>query len=334
MYSLANVTVWSSRLTKPWIITGSLLPPPYALPPIIPTVRLPLIKGYNSLIHAPRLVDPDTVYAVLHYDGADDADPISDPPTASGTELLEYNMGILISCLIIRGWLIHSQVPLENVGITGTGDADQVFNVSFGVSIGASGLFLEINDVAYVPPTLPTLLKILTGATESSDFNATENTNIINTKGSVIEINITGFPGHPFHLHGHSFDVVQSAGGERNLVNPPRRDVVVTAGNLVDKHYVVRGANSKRRGHPSHYSLHRRQSRPLVPPLPHWLAFFFSLNPCAKVDPVQDMHLEAGLAAVFVEAPSDIISGDDAVVPNSAWEGLCDAYYALDSAFQ
>ena len=129
-------------------------------------------------------------------------------------------------------WLTHVPVPLDNVGITGTGDADQVFNVSFGVSIDASGLTLEINDVAYVPPTLPTLLKILSGATEASDFNTTENINIINTKDSVIEINITGFPGHPFHLHGHSFDVVQSAGGERNLVNPPRRDVVVTAGNL------------------------------------------------------------------------------------------------------
>jgi hypothetical protein len=125
-----------------------------------------------------------------------------------------------------------------------------------------------------VPPTLPTLLKILTGATESSDFNATENTNIINTKGSVIEINITGLPGHPFHLHGHSFDVVQSAGGSRNLVNPPRRDVVVTAGNPADTDYPARGANGKRRSHPSHYSLHRRQPRPLVPPLPHWLVSF------------------------------------------------------------
>jgi len=46
------------------------------------------------------------------------------------------------------------------------------------------------------------------------------------------------------------------------------------------------------------------------------------------------MHLEAGLAAVFVEAPSDIINGGDAVVPNLAWEGLCDAYSALDPAFQ
>jgi len=226
--------------------------------------------------------DPDTVYAVLHYEGADDADPTSDPPTASGTALLEYNM-----------------VPLDNVGITGTGDADQVFNVSFGVSIGASGLSLEINDVSYVPPTLPTLLKILSGATETSDFNTTENTNIINTKGSVIEINITGFPGHPFHLHGHSFDVVRSAGGQRNLVNPPRRDVVVTAGATpVTIRFIA--------DNPGPWFLH-----------------------CHI-----DMHLEAGLAAVFVEAPSDITSGDDAVVPNSAWEGLCDAYYALDSAFQ
>ena len=44
-------------------------------------------------MHTLFSVDPDTVYAVLHYDGADDADPTSDPPVASGTELLEYNMG-------------------------------------------------------------------------------------------------------------------------------------------------------------------------------------------------------------------------------------------------
>ena len=161
-----------------------------------------------------------------------------------------------------------------------------MFNVSFGVSIGASGLSLEINDVSYVPPTLPTLLKILSGVgDEASDYNTTENTNIINTRGSVIEINITGLPGHPFHLHGHSFDVVQSAGGERNLVNPPRRDVVVTAGNSADLGYVARGANDKHRCHPSHYSLHRRQSGTLVPPLPYWLVLFW-LSPCTKVDPV------------------------------------------------
>jgi len=165
------------------------------------------------------------------------------PPTLRPQVVLNYLSTTWVArflASLFRHWLIHSPVPLENVGITGTGEADQVFNITFDVSIDASGLSLEINDVAYVPPTLPTLLKILTGATEEGDFNTTENTNIINTKDSVIEINITGFPGHPFHLHGHSFDVVQSAGGERNLVNPPRRDVVVTAGNLADISYAAR----------------------------------------------------------------------------------------------
>ncbi|KAF8175059.1 hypothetical protein K438DRAFT_1979933 [Mycena galopus ATCC 62051] len=31
---------------------------------------------------------------------------------------------------------------------------------------------------------------------------------------------------HPFHLHGHAFDIVQSASGPVNYVNPPRRDVI------------------------------------------------------------------------------------------------------------
>jgi iron transport multicopper oxidase len=32
------------------------------------------------------------------------------------------------------------------------------------------------------------------------------------------------------HLHGHAFDVTQSAGGVENLVNPVRRDVVTMMG--------------------------------------------------------------------------------------------------------
>jgi iron transport multicopper oxidase len=45
-----------------------------------------------TYVYSPT-VDPDTVYAVLHYEGASNADPTSTPPTANGTALLEYNMG-------------------------------------------------------------------------------------------------------------------------------------------------------------------------------------------------------------------------------------------------
>jgi len=90
-------------------------------------------------------------------------------------------------------------VPLDNPGITGSGPADQVFNISFTLAVDSAGLAFLVNGVQYKPPTLPTLLKVLSGANETSDFDPNENALIINP-GSIVEINVTGFPGHPFHL--------------------------------------------------------------------------------------------------------------------------------------
>jgi len=46
------------------------------------------------------------------------------------------------------------------------------------------------------------------------------------------------------------------------------------------------------------------------------------------------MHLEAGLAAVFIEDPNGTRDGPKSVVPDPAWQGLCKAYNALDPALQ
>ena len=46
------------------------------------------------------------------------------------------------------------------------------------------------------------------------------------------------------------------------------------------------------------------------------------------------MHLEAGLAALFVEDPQGTRDGPKSVRPDPAWEGLCKAYYELDPALQ
>jgi len=41
------------------------------------------------------VVDPNTIYAVLHYEGADEvADPPLPAPIANGTHLLEHNFGM------------------------------------------------------------------------------------------------------------------------------------------------------------------------------------------------------------------------------------------------
>lgn len=74
-----------------------------------------------------------------------------------------------------------------------------MFNISFTAVVNSDGVAFLINGVQYKPPKLPTLLKVLSGANKTSDFDPNENAVIINP-GSVVEINVTGFPGHPFHL--------------------------------------------------------------------------------------------------------------------------------------
>jgi iron transport multicopper oxidase len=42
-----------------------------------------------------------------------------------------------------------------------------------------------------------------------------------------------------------------------------------------------------------------------------------------------DLHLQAGLAVVFAEAPDDVLSGADSVDPDDEWDELCPIYNAL-----
>ncbi|KAG8687664.1 laccase, partial [Ceratobasidium sp. 395] len=156
-------------------------------------------------------LDPTNVFAVLHYDGAPDAEPTTEQGTATGAApLIEENLHALI-----------------NPGAPGgSAPADMVVNLAIGRSTVNSVPAFTFNGVAYKSPDLPTLLKILAnGATTAADFAASEHTIPLDFN-KVIELRITGGANHPIHLHGHVFDVVQSLGGSINYVNPPRRDVV------------------------------------------------------------------------------------------------------------
>lgn len=58
----------------------------------------------------------------------------------------------------------------------------------------------KVNGRSYKPPSLPTLLKVLSGANTDDDFDASENSFVIGS-GEVVEINISGVVNpHPFHL--------------------------------------------------------------------------------------------------------------------------------------
>ncbi|KAG6872865.1 hypothetical protein C0995_005853 [Termitomyces sp. Mi166 len=118
--------------------------------------------------------------------------------------------------------------PLEKPGAPGgSGPAD----VSLCLNVTHINGRFAINGASFHPPNVPVLLQIMSGARLAQDLLPAGNVYPL-PRNKTIELIIPGgSPGspHPFHLHGHNFDVVRSAGSSvYNYNNPVRRDVVST----------------------------------------------------------------------------------------------------------
>jgi len=215
--------------------------------------------------------------AILRYMGASVADPITNN-TPSQIPLVETNL--------------H---PLTNPGapgIPGYGNAD--INLTLVVSSDSNKYY--VNGVSFQPPTVPVLLQILSGAQQASQLLPNGSV-IVLEANKVVELTMSstgpGVP-HPMHLHGHTFDVVQSAGNSTfNYVNPVRRDVVSAGGD--NQQIVIRWVTDN--------------SGP-------WFLHCHI-----------DWHLDLGLAVVMAESPSDTSAHNNPIPAD--WNQLCPIYDSL-----
>ncbi|KAG1745757.1 laccase [Suillus lakei] len=195
--------------------------------------------------------------AILRYQGAAQVDPI--------TVLLAFQgMGMQISILDLQ---------VANTGGT-----------------------FYVNGIPFKSPTVPVLLQILSGAQDASQLLPNGSV-IVLEANKVVELTMsTTGPGgpHPIHLHGHAFDVVQSAGSSTlNYVNPVRRDVVSAGGT--GQQMVIRWTTDN--------------SGP-------WFLHCHI-----------DWHLDAGFAVVMAESPSDTAAHVNPVP--EAWDELCPIFDSL-----
>ncbi|KAJ7451413.1 laccase 17 [Mycena latifolia] len=265
-------------------------------------IRAPIdVQGNN-----PDL-DPSLVKAILRYAGAPDAEPVTTalvPPVplqggsgggGGGGSGGSGGGGGGGSVGPLQEFQLATLVDPGAPG--GDAPADHRLNLTF--ASPGDGVW-AINGEVYTPPTLPTLLKIINGATVASDFNTSEHTFILQLN-EVVELEIHGSDlgiTHPFHLHGHAFDIVKSASGPFNYVNPPRRDVIaVEQGGVVIRF---------RADNPGPWFLH-----------------------CHI-----DWHLEAGLAVVFAEDPPQQREGNASEIVTPQWLDLCPSYYAQPAELQ
>ncbi|KAF9563579.1 yellow laccase [Agrocybe pediades] len=153
--------------------------------------------------------------AILRYSGA----PARDPVTIQ----------------TLRNTLKESDLrPLENPGAPGVhalGKAD--VNENFLIEFNSTSHKFMVNKATFEPPTTPVLLQIISGAKSAQELLPKGSVYTL-PANKVIELS---FPGgsagspHPMHLHGHTFDVIRSAGSTvYNYDNPVRRDVVSIGG--------------------------------------------------------------------------------------------------------
>lgn len=214
--------------------------------------------------------------AILRYTGAPDQDPTS-TQTTSTNPLVETDL--------------H---PLENPGAPGTPEIGAA-DVNLNLAIGFNGANFTVNGATFTPPTTPVLLQIMSGARAASDLLPPGSVYTL-PSNSVIELSIPGGTigaPHPFHLHGHTFDVIRSAGNSTpNFVNPVRRDVVSTGGSTSDNVTIRFTTNN-----PGPWIFH-----------------------CHI-----DWHLEEGLAIVFAEDADSVATQSQP----TAWGDLCPIYNAL-----
>ncbi|KAF8517714.1 laccase [Hysterangium stoloniferum] len=247
------------------------------------------IRGQTTSPTNPNFNGSNT-FAVLHYLGAANADPKAAQQLSLLPGQIEFEE--------------HNLVPLVDPAAPG-GDrpADKFINLTFAPGTINANVWL-INGIQYKSPSVPTLLNVLAnGFTNASQFSPNEHVFVLDPN-IIVEVEFVGTPGHPFHLHGHSFSVVQSAsGGGLNYINPPRRDVVASG-------------VSPDNGQSTRIRFETDNAGP-------WFLHCHI-----------DWHLNAGLAVTLVENPNGIIKGPESVVPNAQWQRLCQIYDKLPAALQ
>ncbi|KAK7682786.1 laccase, multicopper oxidase, benzenediol:oxygen oxidorectuctase [Cerrena zonata] len=219
--------------------------------------------------------------AILHYHGAPNAEP-NTTQTNSTKPLNEIDL--------------HPLVPKPVPGKHYPGGADVVRNLVFGFTDG----HFTINNATFTPPTVPVLLQILSGTVNAQDLLPSGDV-IELPLGKTIELTLAagviGGP-HPFHLHGHTFHVVRSAGqNTSNYADPILRDTVNTG--VMGDNVTIRF----RTDNPGPWFLH-----------------------CHI-----DWHLEAGFAVVLAEGTNRTRISDP--TPDD-WDNLCDLYDALPDGDQ
>lgn len=164
-------------------------------------------------------------------------------------------------------------------------------------NLGDGVSYAFFNNVTYVHPKVPTLTTVLTSGKYANDSRIYgDNINpYVFQRGEIIEVVLNNYdPGkHPFHLHGHNFQIVQQSPGfrEDGDYSPDQQDEITVRYN----------ESAPLMPFPEKPAL---RDTVLLQPNGHVVLRFKADNPGIWFFHCHvDWHLTQGLASVFIEDP-------------------------------
>lgn len=186
--------------------------------------------------------------------------------------------------------------PLDNRELYDDYDVQITFDVRM-KNLGDGVKYAFFNNISYVDPKVPTLTTALTSGKLANDPRIYgDNINAyVFEKDEIVEIVLNNYDTgkHPFHLHGHNFQLVQKSPAFHEDENFPEEDQ--------DKMTVPYNESAPLMDFPSHPVT---RDTVLLEPNGHLVLRFKANNPGIWYFHCHvDWHLVQGLAAVFIEDP-------------------------------
>lgn len=205
--------------------------------------------------------------------------------------------------------------PLENIQLYANYDTQITLDVRM-KNLGDGVKYALFNDIAYIHPKVPTLTTVLTSgklATDPRIYGDNVNAHVLK-KGEIVEVVVNNYDSgkHPFHLHGHNFQIVQKSPAYHEDGNYPEED----------QDYVTVPYNESAPLMPFPHRPALRDTAVLAPN-GHLVIRFKADNPGVWLFHCHvDWHLTQGLAAVFIEDPMTL-QGAERISEN--YKEICSA---------
>jgi iron transport multicopper oxidase len=274
----------------------------YTNPTEADTLYIAVAQRYSILLTTKATTD--TNYAIVTVVDSVLLDTIPSNLQLNYTNWLEYNkeaphLQAVVNVSVATDLVPFDDltlVPRDNMPLLPEPDYEVNVTVSFG-NLMSGFNYGFLNNITYTPPKVPILYTVLSSgalATNSEVYGEFTHPFVLNHNDVVqLVLNNDDVGTHPFHLHGHNFQVI-----DRAPSYGPNFYSNLNAGSPVP----YDPAN-----HTAFPAVPARRDTFVLPPLGYYVIRFVASNPGVWTFHCHiDWHLSAGLAMTFIDAPLQI----------------------------